>query len=374
VINISRTSFLYQTLSKILSRLRKSIINFYMTIKTLVRANFKYKANFISIIRHYLYLRKKGFKADEAMQFGILDPNADQEMQKRQLSQAKLNQITLALNPIKFRYLLDNKVVFYKHCQLNNIVIPKVYAIFIKKKSGYKHDNTLLSTKNEWMDFIDNETPDSFVIKPALGLQGKGILFLSKKNGDFFDQDGSRLTAESIYDYLATNKLFDLFIFQEKLIPHHDLATLSDTDAIQTVRLISYIDSNNNFQVLHSFFKVICGNNRIDNLCGGRLGNLCAILNSKEGKIDYCYRMLEQHNGFQIVDNHPNSGLPFKDFKLPYWDEALKLIENASRVFLPLRSVGWDIAMTDSGPIVVEGNYNYGVVRGMGPLPEKIKN
>jgi hypothetical protein len=44
------------------------------------------------------------------------------------------------------------------------------------------------------------------------------------------------------------------------------------------------------------------------------------------------------------------------DFKLPHWQEARKLAERAARLFLPLRTIGWDVALTEEGPLLLEGN------------------
>jgi hypothetical protein len=374
MINVTRTSFLYQSLYKISFKYRKYFVNQLMTIKILFYAIFTYKSGLINTIRHYLYLHKKlGFSAIEAQEFEILDPNVDKDIIGNQLSQKKLNQMTLALSPINFRYLLDNKIVFYRHCELNGIPVPKVYAVFIKNKFGYKDDNKLITNRDEWLNFIKNELPDDFLIKPADGFQGKGIVFACKKNGNIYDHNGSPLSAESIYDDLENSKLFDLFLFQERLYSHKNLATLSKTSALQTIRIITYIDHDNNFQVLYSLLKVICGNNIIDNLCHGALGNLSAVLDSHGGKVDYCYDILDRRKGFKKVINHPDTGLPFNNFELPYWKETIEMLEKASRAFLPLRSIGWDVALTDHGPVVVEGNYNHGVSREMGFFQKVIK-
>ena len=54
--------------------------------------------------------------------------------------------------------------------------------------------------------------------------------------------------------------------------------------------------------------------------------------------------------------HHPKTGEPFADFQLPHWQEARKLAEHAAMLFLPLRTIGWDLALTDDGPLLLEGN------------------
>ena len=52
---------------------------------------------------------------------------------------------------------------------------------------------------------------------------------------------------------------------------------------------------------------------------------------------------------------HPTSGFVFKNFKVPYFKEVLDLTYKATN-FLPDRIIGWDIAITPDGPLLIEAN------------------
>jgi hypothetical protein len=43
------------------------------------------------------------------------------------------------------------------------------------------------------------------------------------------------------------------------------------------------------------------------------------------------------------------------------WDAVLALAISAHRVFSQFPSVGWDVAITSDGPVLMEGNYDWGV-------------
>lgn len=46
-----------------------------------------------------------------------------------------------------------------------------------------------------------------------------------------------------------------------------------------------------------------------------------------------------------------------KNLKLPYYDESVELVKNAHSLIAPnILSIGWDIALTDEGPVIVEAN------------------
>jgi hypothetical protein len=53
---------------------------------------------------------------------------------------------------------------------------------------------------------------------------------------------------------------------------------------------------------------------------------------------------------------HPDTGVLFAGFHLPFWSKVLDLVEAGARALAPLRSLGWDIAITPEGPVVIETN------------------
>jgi len=62
-----------------------------------------------------------------------------------------------------------------------------------------------------------------------------------------------------------------------------------------------------------------------------------------------------KNNTFYSV--HPDSGLSIVDFQVPLWDEAVALIDRAARVVPEVPYVGWDVAITENGPVLIEGNW-----------------
>ena len=55
-------------------------------------------------------------------------------------------------------------------------------------------------------------------------------------------------------------------------------------------------------------------------------------------------------------DMHPDTCTPFINFRVPYFDEAIALCKKAAKVRPDMRYVGWDVGITPTGPVLVEGN------------------
>ncbi|CAN7447113.1 flagellar biosynthesis protein [Microbacterium sp. LjRoot45] len=58
---------------------------------------------------------------------------------------------------------------------------------------------------------------------------------------------------------------------------------------------------------------------------------------------------------------HPETAVRIADFRLPMFDEVIALVDRAARVVPEVRYVGWDVAVTPDGPVLVEGNWAAGV-------------
>lgn len=92
-----------------------------------------------------------------------------------------------------------------------------------------------------------------------------------------------------------------------------------------------------------------------DNLIvGASRGAIMAGVNLKTGIIDT--------NGYyengDITEIHPISHLTLKGFQYPRWNEVLAMLEEAASNMIPtINYIGWDVALTPKGWVVIEGNF-----------------
>jgi Sugar-transfer associated ATP-grasp len=88
----------------------------------------------------------------------------------------------------------------------------------------------------------------------------------------------------------------------------------------------------------------------------GTTGNFIAYGDPRDGTLLGALTLHECGSGMTAVAAHPETGLPFAGFRLPYWSDAMALVATAQRVFPELATLGWDIALTEDGPIIIEAN------------------
>ena len=127
-------------------------------------------------------------------------------------------------------------------------------------------------------------------------------------------------------------------------------------EALQTARIVTWIDESGDVQIYLALFKIIVGANLHDNYNYGLSGNLTANIDLATGALSYATGASPDKIGFSIVSNHPTTGHPISGFCLPHWGEARELVCKAAQLFRPLRTIGWDVAITQDGAMLMEGN------------------
>ena len=50
------------------------------------------------------------------------------------------------------------------------------------------------------------------------------------------------------------------------------------------------------------------------------------------------------------------TGIKFDGFQVPYWDEIKEMVLEAALVNDKVNLVGWDVAISKNGPLIIEGN------------------
>jgi hypothetical protein len=92
-----------------------------------------------------------------------------------------------------------------------------------------------------------------------------------------------------------------------------------------------------------------------------------------DGSLRYGIYINKTKGGFKKVNEHPETGRKFEEFKIPFWEEVLALVQEAALKFLPLRTLGWDIAVTEKGLKILETNNPYTPPNFFQPIDKFIK-
>jgi len=292
----------------------------------------------------------------EAFQLGLLQPGADARKMKRFMSKARMVAIQRKINPGGWEYVLSDKGVFARWTLAAGLPAPGLAAWCFTNGIGFTPAGRIISTAEEWYRFLEEETPPEFVVKGARSSYGNSVQLLRRVGKEFLRFDGTSLSAPELYGHLRAGRRDDSVIIQERLHNHPDLIRLSGTEALQTARIVTVVGREETVYLVNAFFKPVVGRNEVDNFRSGRTGNLVSPVTLEDGALGPAVTV-DPGGGILKVLSHPGTGVVFEGFRLPFWHDACALVRSAAKVFLPVRMVGFDVALTPEGPMLVEGNF-----------------
>jgi glutathione synthase/RimK-type ligase-like ATP-grasp enzyme len=189
------------------------------------------------------------------------------------------------------------------------------------------------ASQKDFAAFIAGKT--DFFAKVIDGCGGAGVQQIKlAQNAD----------AAALYESLIEKKMF---LVEQTLVQHERMALLNPS-SINTLRITSAL-KNNEVYIMYCLIRVGDGTKEVDNISGG--GMYSAV--DETGHISapaFCDKTGASY------EKHPKTGQVFEGYAVPFYEQSLTLIQKAARKVPQIRYVGWDVAITPNGPVLIEGN------------------
>jgi hypothetical protein len=131
---------------------------------------------------------------------------------------------------------------------------------------------------------------------------------------------------------------------------HRDLLPLTP-GALCTVRVLTFRAPGEHAQVLLAAYRMAVGDSPADNF---HFGGIITSVDLATGRLGSSLR--RQGRVLVPVERHPDTGTVIAGHQLPYWCETLDLAARALDLARGIPVLGWDVAITDDGPVLIEGN------------------
>lgn len=246
-------------------------------------------------------------------------------------------------NPRKLYQRVDNKLCTKALAEDRGLEVPKTYLVV---KSP--HDVSVMEKQLEQYD--------SFVMKPARGSGGKGVLVIDHRDGEFYVKpSGSRLTGAELLHH-AENILAGLYslggnrdsaLVEYRVTPAKVLTDISFQGApdIRIVMLHGYPV----MAMLRAATKESDGR---ANLHQGALGIGIDLATGRTVRA--------VHHG-KIVTTHPDLKSPLIGVQMPNWDKILEIAVTCHEM-TELGYLGVDLMIDqEKGPLMIEVNARPGL-------------
>lgn len=203
-------------------------------------------------------------------------------------------------------------------------------------------DNGDIRSREELGEFLRRQ-PRDVVLKPVSGTHGKQVLVVSRSGNDLLAR-GKPCTEGDVWDHVSGD-LARGFLVEERLTNAPEIAALYPS-SLNTFRVVTIKTLDQRWCLAAAYLRVGAGGNVVDNIAAG--GILVRV--DAEG------RTRSAHRGGRSLEVHPDSGAPLVGVRLAGYRPACDLALEASRKLGFVGTIGWDIAATDLGPVIVEAN------------------
>lgn len=265
----------------------------------------------------------------------------------------RAGKIVPGLNDQKLKEVLDNKLYFNLFYGQFNIKIPKIVM--------FNHGNTFCRDNESFRilnvdDFVFrlrelftlNSSMDSVFIKKT---------YASSKGTDIYKINSYEVFINDKIQGIYLDVTRSEYVFQETIIQHSVINQLNSS-SVNTIRMDTLVDNDGKVHVLSGYMRMSLKDHYVDNISRG---GAMAIVDLNSGKLKkYAYPGFK-NSGTKLLTKHPKTGTVFEGFKLPYIKEAIDLVSRAALLMPGLRIIGWDVAISTTGPVIIEGNSDYAI-------------
>ena len=324
---IKRIVNTYNQLSAISSRTGKSRL---LLITDFLKLRKQNQVSLIEYCNFKLYQQDNGFRNDF-------------------LSYSRAMHYWEILNPTRNANLARDK--FISHCLLHSVGIPTAKLIAYYNPETASTSDLIANSYESLSCLIKKSGLKTFVIKPSKdSAHGHGVIVcreLMYKGNELLIVK-SKGEVIPLRDILGNESL----LFEEK-IEQTTQAKSFNSSSLNTVRIMTALYPDKSVKIIAAFLKIGREGSDIDN--AGQGGNVDCGVNVNNGIL---YNTI-QFNSWQDITSiakHPDTGTQLEGAKLEHWDYIKQKLCYYQGLIPQLKVIGWDVAITDKGPIIIEIN------------------
>jgi hypothetical protein len=299
---------------------------------------------------------------DTYFHYRLFDPELSADAKRRYLSEAPRENARLwsVLTPTRYRCLYDNKLVFNHFFGSMGLPLAMIFGVF-DPLVGRSAEGESLRNEAELGKFIRCLRTDGFVFKPAEGIRGHLILVLTGAAPDdpdtFLTLSGERYNAATMVAAARNTAALAVqnpgadvssFLIEERIRPHPELAGFIGP-TLCSIRVLTIVARDGSPQIVGSVFKLQPKPVGVDHLL---YGGLACWVDPDTGALGPG----RTRTNYEYTSVIPGTDRSFVGYRLPCWPEVKSVALKAAAAFPWARAIGWDIAIADRGPVLIEGN------------------
>jgi len=249
--------------------------------------------------------------------------------------------------------VLENKLYFDFFYRQFDIPLPEILMYnhrnaFVMDRKLYTV-NTISEFRTLLQDVFKNKTTDSVFIKKTYGSYGGSKIY--KIYSRQLESD-PQLINDIFREVIKSG-----YLFQKTVRQHPEMDRLNPS-CVNTLRLDTFLDRDGKIEIICGYLRTSYNNSYIDNATAG---GASVGINLDTGKLTGHGYLSLKDGGMTMSTEHPVTHVILDGFAIPYFEQARQLVIQVAGYVPSLRLIGWDIAIGETGPILIEGNSDYDV-------------
>ena len=253
------------------------------------------------------------------------------------------------LNPIKYYALARNKYLTHKILDDTGVRKAELYCYYQPEArfvAGSENTSDLVGV----LGALKAKDVQSCVIKTTESSHGDNVWVI--KAIDYLENDARMVRYDGNEILLSSVLGQEALIFESVVCQTRQFASFNES-SVNTVRFMTTLYPDGSAKVIATFIKIGRAGSCVDNAGAG--GNVDVCVDTETGETKYAI----QYDGWRNIkeiDVHPDSGNPLNGVVIDNWIAIKEEVKRFQQAFPYCKAAGWDIAITDDGPVVIEVN------------------
>ncbi len=246
-------------------------------------------------------------------------------------------------------HLVNDKEKFYHFCLDKQLATPHLIAVFRGEHATADEPGALPAAD------LFRKPPDAFG-----GAGAQRWRYHSDKC--VWSHKGRSLTETEFFEDCRRSN----WLVQPVISNHDSLAPLA-AGSLATFRIVTCLSAQSGARLIGALLRIPPAGSDIDAYWAGAM---VAGVDPDTGTLSAA---ITRDIGNGALSRRPDNGATIEGLTVPLWSEIVQLVLDGQRKLPQLTSIGWDVALTSDGPLIIEANvgwnfemFQVGIHQGLG--------
>lgn len=302
----------------------------------------------LKIIKDYNHLyRKQGLTTGEYYEFEF--EKRDEQFRQTFLGLNEQRFYLDYLNPVRYYTLARNKFMAHRMLDNTGVRTSELYCYY-QPEARYVFSSESASDIKGVLRILQSKNVQLCVIKTTESSHGDNVWVIKAIN---YQENEAVMTRFDGKDITLSSILGKEALIFESVVRQTKQFSAFNESSVNTVRFMTTLYPDGSARVIGTFMKIGRAGKCVDN--AGTGGNVDVCVDVETGEIKNAIQFDGWRN-IKDIEKHPDSGVQLNGVVIENWKSIKKEVIKFQQAFPYCKAAGWDIAITDEGPIVIEVN------------------